>query len=314
MKWTQALLDDAREAFAREGSWVGVASRYGVSSTAVRVAVKRNRPSGASGLGGSPAPPSRPAPAAGPLSPISSNVVAFPTRQNVAQCSAPGSFSPISTHGCRVRRPEGAQPGWAWVLPDMHVPFHDQRALDLVSWVIEDVANIYCKDDPELILLGDYLDCLEVSKHRKDPDIRVKFADELVAGRAVRGRLESLRRWRRCSVTLGNHENRLRNYITDSAPALEGIVPTIGDLLEMPKHGWNVVPYGEVYRFRAAQNRHRRPRHRRLVRRDAPGLRHARLPLRRPARRDHGPRDERRHRFSHDGGRRERGALPRVAQ
>lgn len=150
-------------------------------------------------------------------------------------------------HGARVRRTGS----WAIALPDMHVPFHSGPAVDLVSFVVERITKLYRASlgDPELILLGDYLDCLEVSKHRKDPELNVKFRTEVDRGVEMRVRLESLAPWLAKTITLGNHENRLRNYITDHAPALEGIVPSIGDLLAMPANGWTVVPYGDVYRF-----------------------------------------------------------------
>jgi hypothetical protein len=150
-------------------------------------------------------------------------------------------------HGARVRR----SGSWGIAFPDMHVPFHSGPAVDLASFVVERIAKLYQPSlgDPEFVLLGDYLDCLEVSKHRKDPELGVKFHTEIERGVEMRVRLESLAGWTAKTITLGNHENRLRNYITDNAPALEGIVPSIGDLLAMPANGWNVVPYGDVYKF-----------------------------------------------------------------
>ena len=88
-----------------------------------------------------------------------------------------------------------------------------------------------------------------MSRHRKDPELSVKFSVEIDRGVEMRIKLDSLAPWLARTITLGNHENRLKNYITDNAPALEGIVPSIGDLLAMPKNGWTVVPYGEVHRF-----------------------------------------------------------------
>lgn len=167
-------------------------------------------------------------------------------RAPMTHVSQSGSAAP-SAHGARVSRAGS----WAIALPDMHVPFHDVAAVDLVSFVVERITKLYRASlgEPEFILLGDYLDCLEVSKHRKDPELNMKFKVEIDRGVEMRIRLDSLAPWTAKTITLGNHENRLRNYITDNAPALEGIVPSIGDLLAMPANGWTVVPYGDVYKF-----------------------------------------------------------------
>lgn len=219
MKWTEEALRRAKQMRAWGCEYEQIGKELGCTAESVRTALRDRR------LGHT-------AVTSAPQSFISEQ----PREANAQQ-----------QHGARVKR----SGSWAIALPDMHVPFHSVAAVDLVSFVVERITKLYRSSlgDPELILLGDYLDCLEVSKHRKDPELNVKFRTEVDRGVEMRVRLESLAPWLAKSLTLGNHENRLKNYITDHAPALEGIVPSIGDLLAMPANGWNVVPYGDVYKF-----------------------------------------------------------------
>lgn len=148
-------------------------------------------------------------------------------------------------HGCRVRR-SASPAAWGFALGDLHVPFHDKKALDLVSFVMEDVRG---DGDPELVQVGDYTDQGEVSRHAKDPDTAVSLDFEFKVGREVRARLDSLRSWRKKTITKGNHDIRVRKYILENAPAVRNMIPSFEALLEMPQNGWDVVDYGEVYKF-----------------------------------------------------------------
>ena len=59
---------------------------------------------------------------------------------------------------------------------DLHIPFHDQRALNILYAVLKEV-------DPDLVVdHGDTLDCQEISKYPKDPNKRVPLREEVQEG------------------------------------------------------------------------------------------------------------------------------------
>jgi hypothetical protein len=124
-------------------------------------------------------------------------------------------------------------------LPDIHCPFEDKRAVRIV----EDVAKAHKPN--HIVISGDFLDGLNVSRHRKDPDLKVRFRDELDAGNALLDRIDALRPRGRKVFCAGNHESRLPNYIADNAPAFHGML-SIEGLLNLEKRGWEYVEYGDV--------------------------------------------------------------------
>ena len=247
--WTDEMVARARVVLGRHRTLKAAADELGVSASGLQSAFWARREVLGGGareflFGGNLSVPLTGSANHSALSNSSANHPAAQERSPaVADCAPARAVE----HNARVKR----FGSWGVALPDMHVPFHSQQAVDLVCFVVERIAKLYRPSlgDPELILLGDYLDCLEVSKHRKDPELSVKFSVEVERGVSMRIRLEYLAGWLAKTITLGNHENRLRNYILDQAPALEGIVPSIGDLLAMPANGWNVVPYGDRYVF-----------------------------------------------------------------
>lgn len=229
MRWSSEQIDRVTHRHNAGESWASIGATLGVTGEAVRKAVQDRR--------------------AGRT--VSAVTERQPAVAKVTETYTPHimpvGHNPLSTGTARVRQAGS----WAIAVPDMHVPFHSGPAVDLFAFVAERVSKLYrtTLGDPELILLGDYLDCLEVSKHRHDPELSMKFSVEVNRGIEMRVRLDSLAGWLKKSITLGNHENRVRNYIIDHAPAMDGLIPSIGDMLAMPANGWNVVPYGDVYKF-----------------------------------------------------------------
>lgn len=122
------------------------------------------------------------------------------------------------------------------LIPDVHVPFEDKRAWDVMMTVARDVK-------PDIIvILGDFLDGYSVSSHVKDPNKRgLLLQEEILAGRARLDELDSLGASRKEYVS-GNHEERLDRYISDKAPDLFGLV-TIPKLLQLASRGWRFTPY-----------------------------------------------------------------------
>lgn len=102
------------------------------------------------------------------------------------------------------------------VLADIHVPYHDPRALEpAVEWGD--------KHEPDtVILLGDFLDCHRLSKF--EPDARARlFHEELQTARAMVKAIKAAIPRARVVYKLGNHDERLERYIAAKAPELLGV-------------------------------------------------------------------------------------------
>lgn len=120
------------------------------------------------------------------------------------------------------------------IVPDLHAPFHNVAAWELMLDVARDLR-------PEtVVVIGDFLDCYAVSAHSKDPRRKATLTDEVEVGKALRQQLDDLKA-RRYIFCEGNHCDRLRRYLWDKAPELYGCV-SIPTLLELgPK--WEFVEY-----------------------------------------------------------------------
>jgi predicted phosphodiesterase len=105
----------------------------------------------------------------------------------------------------------------AVVMSDIHVPFHDERAIEVAFALIEDVQ-------PDVVFIaGDLVDFYSVSKYEKDPVRKLHLSSELEACRLF---LEALRKAAgeaEIVYVQGNHEMRLEAFIQDKAPELTGL-------------------------------------------------------------------------------------------
>lgn len=128
-------------------------------------------------------------------------------------------------------------------VPDTHVPYHDERAWQLMLEVGRAIRPKY------VVHLGDLADFYKVSSHSKDPSRQLRFKDEIALSRVKVEELEALDAEHYIFVE-GNHEDRLRRYLWDKAPELFGLVDT-RKLLGLER--WQFVPYkqdtkiGKVY-------------------------------------------------------------------
>jgi hypothetical protein len=122
------------------------------------------------------------------------------------------------------------------VLPDIHAPYHDQRALDCALEAIQVLR-------PSGVLqIGDAADCYALSRFAKDPGRRGRAIEELEkAGELMRyisDSLPSTVKWK--AITEGNHEARAYSYVRDKAPELDGMVRSVWDVLGMSD--WRAIP------------------------------------------------------------------------
>jgi predicted phosphodiesterase len=121
------------------------------------------------------------------------------------------------------------------IVPDVHRPYHDKRAWELLMKVGKDL-----KPDT-LVVMGDFADCASISKYSKDPSRLIRLPEEIADVKAGLRDLQSLKAKRKV-FCLGNHEQRVETYLRDTAPELFGIV-TIDSLFELQANKWEVVPY-----------------------------------------------------------------------
>ncbi len=130
-------------------------------------------------------------------------------------------------------------------ITDMHSPYHDKRAINLMEKVALGIGV------NKVICGGDAADFYAVSTHNKDPKRRDTFFDEVkVTNRLLRriegwlhaGRMQPIWLGPQLEFLMGNHEFRLDRYIQERAPEMDGIVSADG-LLGLSENGWKVTAY-----------------------------------------------------------------------
>ncbi len=152
----------------------------------------------------------------------------------------------------------------ALFLSDIHVPFHDEVALDVAIQFSRFFKPNY------LFLMGDIVDCYSVSRFDKDPKRRLTLQGEVDA---TQDTLAVIRKavGAACKVYYveGNHEYRLERYLWSKAPELgtlrELSVEALLGLSElgityvskgkMEYHGF-IVKHGHVIRKWAGYSAH----------------------------------------------------------
>lgn len=102
------------------------------------------------------------------------------------------------------------------VLSDVHIPFHDDRALA--------AAIKYGKDQKAdtILLNGDIADCHEISRFLKSPERR-RFVDEIEAVRKFFAALRKDFPKAKIIFKLGNHEERWEHFLYLKAPEIVGV-------------------------------------------------------------------------------------------
>lgn len=120
---------------------------------------------------------------------------------------------------------------------DTHGQFVDERALDITCQIISDL-------NPDMLVhLGDLGDFYSISSHDKNPHRKQLLQDDLTAASRVLGKLDqTVPDGTRKILVEGNHEDRLRRYIWNVAPALAGLEHLkMENLLGLPDLGWEFV-------------------------------------------------------------------------
>jgi hypothetical protein len=129
-----------------------------------------------------------------------------------------------------------------FVLPDIHSPYHDERALEAAllggrRW-LEQVPS----RRRVVLIQGDAQDNFKISFHRKMPGRGKNLEHEVAVTCQVLDMVESLGA-ERVVFTEGNHEQRLERYLIDKAPELFGMI-SMQQLLRFDRRpGWEWIPF-----------------------------------------------------------------------
>lgn len=136
-------------------------------------------------------------------------------------------------------------------IPDCHIPWHDQKAWDIMI----DVALGHVKDHgpfKEINIMGDFLDFFWFGLHPKMPGqmgIKETLKDEIFQGIE---KLQELRRlFPESKITFieGNHEYRMCRYIVKKCPELFDLF-TVESLLQLDKMDIDFIPFGKAQLYR----------------------------------------------------------------
>ena len=130
---------------------------------------------------------------------------------------------------------------------DLHIPFQDDRALNILYAILEDAS-------PDLVVdHGDTLDAQEISKYPKDPINRVPLREEIKQTAQHMARVTELTPYAEHIWCEGNHEDRLRRLIWSLAENRQAgevlTLPKVAEALSWPsllgldQLGWEMVPY-----------------------------------------------------------------------
>ncbi len=121
---------------------------------------------------------------------------------------------------------------------DMHLPYHDKNAAELLIKVLEDTC-------PDIVIAnGDLFDFYSVSSHRKDPRRALQLEDEVIESMAYWAAIDDACGDAHKVFLMGNHEDRLNRYLQDRAPALVGLAGlSVEEIFSLGDAGWEVVGY-----------------------------------------------------------------------
>lgn len=129
-----------------------------------------------------------------------------------------------------------------FVLPDIHSPYHDERALGAALRGGEKWLGQVPSHRRIVLIQGDVQDNFKISFHRKTPGRGKNLEHEVAVTCGVLDMIESLGA-QRVVFTEGNHEARLERYLVDKAPELFGMITMPGLLRISERPGWEWVPF-----------------------------------------------------------------------
>jgi hypothetical protein len=208
MQWTPQQTARVAEMRAAGASYDSIATEFGCTAASVRGAVYRSG--------------------------VTSGAPLFTKQQG---CESNVSVVPNGSHNARIRRTTER----ILIIPDVHVPFEDVRAWDLMLSVARAIR-------PEtIVVLGDFADMWSVSSHDKDPRRKDNLESEMKSVAMRLDEIDSLGAARKVFCE-GNHEERLTRYMTQRAPDVFEYVQ-FRKIQRLDERGWTWVPYREHHKI-----------------------------------------------------------------
>ena len=147
--------------------------------------------------------------------------------------SIPRSYEPLQVD----------TPGWWLVLSDLHIPYHEEQAVQAAVEAGMDAGAV------GVLLNGDILDYHELSDYDKDPTAP-RYREERECGLAFFAYLRARFPKADTIYKAGNHEERLERYVMRRAPALFGLeLISLPALMELDRFGVKWVGDKRVVRL-----------------------------------------------------------------
>lgn len=116
------------------------------------------------------------------------------------------------------------------VISDVHVPFHDKRSCKIALDYLQE-----SKLD-KLVLMGDILDFVAISRYGKSLKRRAALSDEINEGLQFLAEVREKFPKTEIIFTKGNHEDRWDRYISDHAPEFRDLPALrLENMLELEK-------------------------------------------------------------------------------
>ncbi len=116
------------------------------------------------------------------------------------------------------------------VANDIHVPYHDKKALKLLLRFLKD------QKPDTLVINGDFLDMWEVSQFDRVPKFGKSLIEEIQEGKKILRRFRTILPHARIIYVEGNHEFRFKKLLIKAVPELYGLPGlSVPDLLELKK-------------------------------------------------------------------------------
>lgn len=101
------------------------------------------------------------------------------------------------------------------IFADCHLPFHN---IDAFNTMFDYTVN---KNIDYIVILGDFMDCFDISNFEKEPDV-IRFNDERNMAKDFLKELKKIYPNTKIYYKFGNHESRFEKYLIRKAPEIFG--------------------------------------------------------------------------------------------
>lgn len=129
------------------------------------------------------------------------------------------------------------------VFNDVHVPFHDTKALSLIYDIIEDIPL------DGIIINGDFLDAFNLNSHQpKDPEVITSLEEEFFEARELLEELRKRNPKKKIVYLAGNHLFRLDRFVMKHCPSFYNIL-TSEKMLQLERLDIEFYPYNTAYQL-----------------------------------------------------------------